>query len=389
MPDDIAFDLASIERIAAVPTILDTVCRITGMGFAAVARVTSERWVACSVKDDIQFGLAPGDELKLETTICNEIRDNGEMVVIDNVAENNVYRDHHTPALYGLQSYISVPITLPDGSFFGTLCAIDRRPARLDTPEVVGMFRMFADLIAFHLDAQARIALSEAKLLDEQNNAELREQFIAVLGHDLRNPLAALDAGTRLLSRGPAPEKAVAVIGMMQSSVLRMAQLIDNVLDLARGRLGGGLTIQRETVDLGDVLALVVNELQSANPLREIEAQFDLAEAVDCDRSRIAQMLSNLLGNALSHGAKDAPITVTGTAADGVFELSVSNGGAEIPPAAIARLFQPFERGAGSGYNGGLGLGLYIAAEIARAHGGTLGVTSSPERTCFTFRMAI
>ena len=100
-------------------------------------------------------------------------------------------------------------------------------------------------------------------------------------------------------------------------------------------------------------------------------------------------MLSNLLGNALSHGAADAPIEVIGVAADGVFELSVTNSGAEIPPGAIARLFQPFERGAGRGDKAGLGLGLYIASEIATAHGGTLGVVSSPERTCFTFRMAI
>ncbi|WP_261293662.1 GAF domain-containing sensor histidine kinase [Sphingomonas hylomeconis] len=382
-------DVNLIQKIAAVPTILDTVCRITGMGFAAVARVTSDRWIACSVKDDIAFGLTPGGELAVETTICSEIRESGELVVINHVAENEAYRAHRTPALYGFQSYISVPINLPDGQFFGTLCAIDPRPAKLHNPETIGMFRMFADLIAFHLDAQARIERSEANLLDEQKTAELREQFIAVLGHDLRNPLAALDAGTRLLSRNPDPAKATAVLGMMQSSVVRMAKLIDNVLDLARGRLGGGLAMQRETVDLSDVLALVVEELQAANPLRVIEARLYLAEPVHCDRSRIAQMLSNLLGNALSHGATDAPIEVIGVAADGVFELSVTNSGAEIPPGAIARLFQPFERGAGRGDKAGLGLGLYIASEIATAHGGTLGVVSSPERTCFTFRMAI
>ena len=382
-------DVGMIQRIAAVPTILDTVCRITGMGFAAVARVTADRWIACAVKDEIAFGLAPGGELAVETTICSEIRDDGELVVIDHVAEDDAFRGHRTPARYGFQSYISVPITLPDGRFFGTLCAIDPRPARLQNPETIGMFRMFADLIAFHLDAQARIERSEANLLDEQKTAELREQFIAVLGHDLRNPLAALDAGTRLLSRNPEPAKAAAVVGMMQSSVVRMARLIDDVLDLARGRLGGGLAMQRETVELGDVLALVVEELQSAHPLRTIVARLDIAAPVDCDPSRIAQMLSNLLGNALSHGAHDAPIEVSGATADGAFTLAVSNGGAEIPAAARARLFQPFERGAGKGDKAGLGLGLYIASQIAEAHGGTLGVTSSPERTCFTFRMAL
>lgn len=381
--------IASIERIAAVPTILDTVCRITGMGFAAVARVTEDRWVACAVQDDIAFGLAPGGELEVGTTICSEIRASGHGVVIDHVAGNDAFREHHTPAMYGFQSYISVPITLPDGTFFGTLCAIDPRPARLDNPETLGMFRMFADLIAFHLDAQARIERSEANLLDERKTAELREQFIAVLGHDLRNPLASLDAGTRSLARGPEAEKAAAILGLMQSSVRRMAGLIDDVLDLARGRLGGGLPMRRETVDLRDVLTLVVDELQSANPLRAIRSRLELGVPVRCDRGRIAQLLSNLLGNALTHGGADAPVEVVGVTADGRFELVVTNSGAEIPSAALERLFQPFERGAVAKDKAGLGLGLYIASEIAKAHGGTLGVTSSPARTCFTFTMPI
>lgn len=102
--------------------------RVTGMGFAAIARVTGERWVACSVKDDIAFGLEPGGELKLETTICHEIRESRQAVIIPDIATDAVYRTHHTPALYGFRSYISFPILLPDGRFFGTLCAIDPEP---------------------------------------------------------------------------------------------------------------------------------------------------------------------------------------------------------------------------------------------------------------------
>ncbi|WP_132250483.1 ATP-binding protein [Methylobacterium segetis] len=155
-------DILAVENIPAVPTILDVVCRTTGMGFAAVARVTEDRWVACQVKDDIAFGLQPDGELKVETTICHEIRQSGMAVVINHVAEDQAYCGHPTPAMYGFQSYISIPIVLPDGTFFGTLCAIDPKPAQLDRPEVVGMFKMFADLIAFHLDAHARLASSAA-----------------------------------------------------------------------------------------------------------------------------------------------------------------------------------------------------------------------------------
>jgi signal transduction histidine kinase len=388
-PTAFELDIAAIRRIDAVPTILDVVCRTTGMGFAAVARVTEDRWIACSVRDDIAFGLVPGGELKVETTICNEIRESREPVIIDHVAEHPDFCHHHTPTTYGFQSYISMPILLPDGRFFGTLCAIDPRPAQVNNPETIGMFRMFADMIAFHLDAQAQIERSAAILLDERRTAELREQFIAVLGHDLRNPLASIDAGTRLLARDPSPERAAKVLGLMQSSVARMAGLIDNVLDLARGRLGGGLTLQRAAVQLGPVLNLVIEELRASHPTQQVEAVMDLDTEVDCDRGRIAQLLSNLLGNALTHGAAEQPVMVHAATRNDVFELSVSNAGEEIPPAAIERLFQPFARGAVRPDQAGLGLGLYIASEIARAHGGSLSVASSPMQTRFTFIMPL
>src|SRR4029077_9191243 len=116
-------------------------------------------------------------ELKVESTICHEIRQSGKAVIIDHVAEDPLYACHHTPATYGLQSYISMPIRLADGSFFGTLCAIDPEPHRLNTPEIVDMFEMFAEIIGFHLSAIDRLTSTEASLLDERKAAVLREQF--------------------------------------------------------------------------------------------------------------------------------------------------------------------------------------------------------------------
>ncbi len=182
-------DVALISSIDAVPTILEVCCRTTGMGFAAVARVTEDRWIACAVRDEISFGLKPGGELKVETTICDAIRASGNAVVIDHVAEDDDFCGHPTPALYGFQSYISMPIFRRDGAFFGTLCAIDPKPAKLKNTQIVGMFKLFAELISFNVDAQERLASSEAALFSERQSSELREQFIAVLGHDLRNPL--------------------------------------------------------------------------------------------------------------------------------------------------------------------------------------------------------
>ena len=245
MADDLKSDVEAVANISAVPTILEVVCRTTGMGFAAVARVTQDRWVACGVRDEIAFGLQPGGELEVSTTICNEIRQSGQPVVIDEVAQDTGYQGHPTPARYGFQSYISMPILRPDGTFFGTLCAIDPRPMRLNRPEILGMFKLFADLIGFHLDSHERLATSEADLVTERRGSELREQFIAVLGHDLRNPLAAIAAGTHLLQRATLPDRARPIVVQMQQSISRISGLIDDVLDFARGRLGDGLILNR------------------------------------------------------------------------------------------------------------------------------------------------
>jgi len=380
LTDNPAAAIDAIAQISAVPTILDVVCKTTGMRFAAVARVTADRWIACSVRDEIAFGLEPGGELKIETTICNEIRDHRQAVIIDNVAEDPAYANHHTPAVYGLQSYISMPITLADGSFFGTLCAIDTVPRTLNTPETVGMFQLFANLIAFHLDAQQRVD-------QERQASELREQFIAVLGHDLRNPLASLDAGTRMLLRSVEDDKGKSVLTLMRSSISRMSGLIDNVLDFARGRLGGGIAVEQASrVPLKPVMEQVIAELKMANPGRRIDAE--LTEAlVRCDEGRIGQLLSNLLANALTHGDPEAPIRVRSTIAGDRFELSVANAGEPIPQAVVKDLFKPFVRASAKANLQGLGLGLYIASEIAKAHKGQLTVTSVPDETRFTFRM--
>lgn len=383
-------DIAAVGSITAIPTILDIVCRTTGMRFAAVARVTEDRWIACSVRDDLAFGLQSGGELRVEDTLCHEIRQMGQAVIIDNVAEDATYCRHHTPRIFGLQSYISMPIRLADGSFFGTLCAIDPEPRRLNTPETIDMFEMFADIIGSHLSAIDRIKATESHLLDERKTSVLREQFIAVLSHDLRNPLAAISGGMRLLRKTPLNDQARAVVGMVEGSVERMAGLIDNVMDFARGRLGGGLTLARDAdVPVEAMVRQVVAEFHSSDPGHVIETRFALTAPVDGDRRRIAQLTSNLLGNALMHGAKGQPIRIGARTANGWFELYVANSGDPIAPGILNDIFEPFTRGTHAPHRQGLGLGLYIAHEIAFAHGGTLEVESTPAETRFTFRMPL
>ncbi|WP_216839342.1 PAS domain S-box protein [Caulobacter sp. S45] len=203
MVDEFEADIAAIASLPAVPMILEVICRSTGMGFAAVARVTSDRWIACSVRDEIAFGLKPGSELKIETTICNEIRDSHQAVIINHVAEDATYSTHHTPAIYGFQSYISMPIILKSGVFFGTLCAIDPRPARLDGPEIVGMFRLFAGLIAGHLDVNSQLEQRTRQLDRAWNNSRDLQVVVNTKGVFL----AASTAWSTIL--GWAPEEVV------------------------------------------------------------------------------------------------------------------------------------------------------------------------------------
>ncbi|MBP7704268.1 MAG: GAF domain-containing sensor histidine kinase [Caulobacter sp.] len=386
---DFEDDIAAVARIDVVPRILEVVCRTTGMGFAAVARVTEDRWVALAVRDEISFGLKPGDELAVKTTICDEIRQSGRGVLISHVAENPVFRDHHTPAQYGFQSYVSVPIT-HRGAFYGTLCAIDPSPARVENEQIRGMFELFADLIGRHLALQDDLDSSRAALAGEQRTAELREQFIAVLGHDLRNPLAAVDGGVRLLRKAPLDSQSAGIVALMQNSVVRMSGLVDNLLDFARGRLGGGIEVGL-TPDpaLGEALEQVVAELRSVWPDRAVTVDMAIDRPVACDSRRIAQMFSNLLANALAHGDKAAPVQVVARTDADAFELSVANPGEPIPETAMTRLFQPFKRQSVRADGQGLGLGLYIASEIARAHDGTLSVSSDADETRFTFRMPL
>lgn len=230
---------------------------------------------------------------------------------------------------------------------------------------------------------------SDSALTSQREEAKLREEFIAVLGHDLRNPLASIAAGTRLIQKSKLDERASTIIVMMQQSVVRMTGLIDNVLDFARGRLGGGVTLTLSQQPLEPALRQVVDELQSTHLQSIIQTEYALTRPLQVDPVRIAQLFSNLLGNALTYGVEGAPVTVSAKTSDDEFALVVCNSGNPIAPAAMERLFQPFVRGEVRPSRQGLGLGLYIASEIAKAHGGTIDVTSTPELTCFTFRMPL
>ena len=383
MDVDIRGDLELVARIEAVPTILGAVRHITDMGFVVITRTTEDRWIACETLDTDGVGLRPGDVLDIDRTICGDVQDHRAPVVIDSVRTDPRYANDEAAMNADFESFLSFPIILKDGSVFGTLCAFDPKPRILQGTPIVATLGFFADLLAAQIDDAAQLSDTQQTLRDEKTIAELREQFIAVLGHDLRNPVASIASGSRMLLQMPLDEKATAIAKLMQGSALRMNGLIDNLLDFARGRLGDGIVLRRNTkVPLRPVLLQVVDELRTASH-HEISIDLDFLDPVDCDAERIGQLVSNLLGNAITHGAVDHPVHLRAWREEGTFILTVANGGTPIPEDAMNALFLPFSREQG-GHREGLGLGLYIAAEIARAHSGEITCLSTDDETRFT-----
>ena len=387
-------DVALIGRLPSVQRILDVMAEMTGMRFTAVARVDELTWTACAVHDDIAFGLKPGDQLELGTTICNQIRQDRQPVIFGHASADPAWADHPTTKLYGFESYVSIPIFRADGSFFGTLCAIDPRPAKLDDPALLRSLELYAQLVAAHLEAEERVADSGRELLAAHEVARLREQFIAVLGHDLGGPLHALRLGVDMLEDANLDPSAMhghlAVhLLRMRRSAVRMQELIQDLLDFARGRLGSGIPVSlRDEAALLAQLEQVLSEVRTAHPGRTIVWRNQLQAPVQADDRRVGQVLANLLGNALSHGDSDREIEALARSDAAGFKLSVRNYGPAIPPEVRARLFEPFWRASANHASAGLGLGLYICAEIARAHGGSMDVASDDvDGTRFRFTM--
>jgi PAS domain S-box-containing protein len=231
--------------------------------------------------------------------------------------------------------------------------------------------------------------LTERRRAVEQlaQEAQFRERFIGILGHDLRNPLNAILLSARgLRRRGPLTPAQQEYVLRIESSATRMGKMIADILDLTRARLSGGIPLEVAPMRLGAVCRQVVEELSAAWPGRCISYVEDAGGEGLWDAERLAQVLSNLVGNALEHGEEEAPVLVRSWR-DGDWQvLEVQNPGTPIPAHQLATLFDPFRQGEGAGRKrGGLGLGLFIVKEIVHAHGGRVTVRSSREEgTVFT-----
>ena len=231
-----------------------------------------------------------------------------------------------------------------------------------------------------------RIEEKERLVAELQEMLRLNELFTAALGHDLRNPLSAIVTAAGLLTRRAADERTAGTAQRISGSAQRMARMIEQLLDFARARTGGGIPISRREVDLAEVCRRIIAETQLTAAGRSIALRGDAELRGWWDGDRLAQVVSNLLVNALRHGSERGTVTVAlDRMEDGRARLAVANEGA-IPAETLPVIFDPFRSGQRSSHgSGGLGLGLYIVQQVVRAHGGEVLVSSSPEQgTRFT-----
>ncbi len=251
-----------------------------------------------------------------------------------------------------------------------------------------GRFRWFLTRARPRRDAAGKVVrwFGTTTDIDEERRArQFQERFVAILGHDLRNPLSAIDMATGVLRHRAEKAGDAAtprVLDRIQSSSRRMARMIDQILDLSRTRIAGGLEMKLTSVDLASLLTGIVEELRAVHPSRTVELRCPPSVGGRWDRDRLEQVFSNLIGNAIRHGAPDRPVRVTAVVGDALapVRVYVHNEGRPIPEELLASIFNPFRRGEresrGPGTEG-LGLGLYISREIVVAHRGTIEVRSS------------
>ncbi|BAV07556.1 sensor histidine kinase [Filimonas lacunae] len=396
-----AEDVRRIQELEIVPAILELICKTTGMRFAAVARVTDDRWIACAVKDEVDFGLQPGGELRIETTICNEIRDSVKPVVIDEVATDAAYCAHHTPRMYGFQSYISIPIILKDNTFFGTLCALDARPMPLKAGNMVDMFTLFADLIAYHLLSRDQLrnsgtALQVAKeeLADTLN--ELR-QFDHLSRHTLQEPLRKLQLYSDMIASGKtiAADKTQQLAERINSLAKQCSAMIKELTDY------NALHQPEQVFKPVDLNIAVQNALTRLHPkMEKLKAVVytDYLHTIPGVGSQLNQLFYHFLDNALNYSlpGKAPVIKISSVLLEGeallhykpdaayssYCRVCIEDNGIGINKAYQETVFDLFVRLNPGEHFPGMGTGLSQCKKIVRNHEGAILVESEEGAGC-------
>nr|WP_232920649.1 PAS domain-containing sensor histidine kinase [Pseudomonas simiae] len=222
----------------------------------------------------------------------------------------------------------------------------------------------------------AQAELHEAYAIS-QSRARFAEQMVAIVSHDLKNPLTAIRMASDFLARGERTTKERQLLGHIGQSSERAQRMIADLLDFTQARVGQGITIKAAPLDLHEVIHRAVDELRVAFPKASLVHLADGNGDASLDADRVQQIIGNLVANSVAYGDPQRPITITSRLGDNRCEVSVHNHGRVIPKALLAELFEPMTRGTDQGSDvRSVGLGLYIVRELARVHGGDVAVSS-------------
>lgn len=390
--DELYRDFEAVRQISIVPTMLDVVCRITGMGFAAVARVTEDRWLACSVNDQVNFGLAEGGELKIETTICNEIRDSKKEVVFDNVIEDEIFRHHHTPKMYGLQSYISFPIILKNGEFFGTLCAIDSKPASVNRPEVRGTFKLFAELLAFHLDSMALIDRSQSAL--QETNKQLNysntenQLYRQISGHNIQEQVRKIALFSDILATNTKSLDIDKIQNTAEKINNISVELSNMIHYVTKYSALNSSTTESGPIDLNEILSNVCIELADDLGSKRISVTKATLPVITGIPLQLKELFLHLINYAIVFSTEDSSTAVNIYAREidsnkinqlspeqkklKFCEIHVEQTGVEADTDHIENVFDIFLHLSGKQSTTQYGAGLAYCRKIVQSHGGSI-----------------
>jgi len=338
------------------------------------------------------YGTTPLDA-HLPTT---EVVRTGRGVWLGSAAEIDGRYPHLAKARerWGDRAWACTPLRL-EGEPLGVLglAFCEERP--FDPSErafIASLAQLCADAFARarrHEAEHAARARAEAAEKAARRAATLQDQVLAVVGHDLRTPLASITMAVAMAKRRcPPDDRLSASLDRIARSGRRMNEIIRDLLDVARARQGIGITLTHRPISVNEICEQAIAELQHVHPGRSVRLCASGELRLEGDRSRLLQAVSNLVGNALQHGARDAQVSVEATGDTEGVVIRVRNGGAPIPDALLEEIFEPFRRGDGAGEaGGGVGLGLFVVREIARAHGGSVSVSSDATGTTFELRI--
>lgn len=363
-----------------VDDVLTALAGVSGMRAVLLTNVDDARWkVWASLEQAGGEHVFEQRELPVAKSFCSEVCRTNAPVVVSDAAHDERFSQHPAFRELGVVSYVGVPFRVGSGPVIGALCAFDRRP-HIGLDRVVPYFELLARLLSHELRWVGEARTSLAALQRESETAASRERFLATVAHDLRTPLSAIRMSAHLVVRqAHVIERVMSGISRVLHAADRMARLVDDLLDFARGRLGAGIPIVPQHIsDVRRFLDELLEETRAAFAGRPMRWVLEIDDAVEVawDRDRIAQCVENLVGNACEHGASETPVVITIRATDHDVLLEIVNGG-EILPGRLSSLDpfgpRPSRRG--------LGLGLFIADRIARAHGGALVLSSNGGET--------